>query len=146
MSRKAVKSLAQEIYLHSNISQKEVAEKVGVSEQTVSKWVNQGNWRVLRTAKNVSRQSLLQKAYANLEKMNDLIDEHQGVPPKQLTDAKSVFVREVQALDKQDSLSHAVSIMEGFMAFMFRRDPKLAKEISQYQLEFIETRAHETQR
>ncbi len=146
MSRKALKSLAQEIFLHSNINQKELAEKVGVSERTIGKWVNEGNWKNLRTAKNVSRQSLLQKAYANLEKMNTLIEEHGGVPPKQLTDAKSVFVREVQALDKQDSLSHAVSVMEGFMGFLFKRNPKMAKEVAQYQLEFIETRAHEIER
>lgn len=142
MARKNKKALAYELYINTSITRKEGAERFGVTEKTFGKWVKDGSWDDQRTANNVSRQSLLKKAYKNLERINKLIDECEGAPSKQLTDAKSVFVREVQALDKQDSLSQTVSVMERFLNFLYRTKPELAKEISMSQLEFLEEQSY----
>ena len=48
------KELARLYYLNGD-TQKLVAEKVGVSRVTVNKWVSDGGWDALRTAKSITR-------------------------------------------------------------------------------------------
>lgn len=56
------KELARLYYLNGD-TQKLVAEKVGVSRVTVNKWVNDGGWDALRTAKSITRKELVAKNY-----------------------------------------------------------------------------------
>lgn len=41
--------------------QKSIAEKVGVSAQTVTKWVAEGGWEQARAAANITRPELVNK-------------------------------------------------------------------------------------
>ena len=43
LSTKKKKGLAEILYTRNNISQKEVAARVGVSEVTMSRWVNEND-------------------------------------------------------------------------------------------------------
>ena len=54
------KELARLYYLNGD-TQKLVAEKVGVSRVTVNKWVSDGGWDALRTAKSITRKELVAK-------------------------------------------------------------------------------------
>mgnify|MGYP000034198079 CR=1 FL=1 len=54
------KELARLYYLNGD-TQKLVAEKVGVSRVTVNKWVSEGGWDALRTAKSITRKELVAK-------------------------------------------------------------------------------------
>lgn len=54
------KELARLYYLQGD-TQKLVAEKVGVSRVTINKWVSEGNWDAIRTAKSITRKELVAK-------------------------------------------------------------------------------------
>jgi transposase len=61
-----VQSMAKTLYLHENITnQKELAKRVKVSENTISKWVTEGKWQ------NLKKNFLLTRE----ERMSDLLDE-----------------------------------------------------------------------
>ena len=72
------KELARLYYLNGD-TQKLVAEKVGVSRVTVNKWVSDGGWDALRTAKSITRKELvakiMKKADEKLEKGDMSADE-----------------------------------------------------------------------
>lgn len=53
------------------VPQKEIAERVGVSQQTLVKWKDDGGWEFKRVAKSVSRDQIINKT---LIKINELLD------------------------------------------------------------------------
>jgi len=54
------------------VPQKDIADRVGVSQQTVVKWKDDGGWELKRVSKTVSRDSMISKL---LLKMNDMLDQ-----------------------------------------------------------------------
>ena len=53
------------------VPQKEIAERVGVSQQTLSKWKETGGWELKRVARTVSRDQIINKV---LMKLNEMLD------------------------------------------------------------------------
>ena len=57
------------------VPQKEIAQRVGVSSQTLSKWKDDGGWELKRVARTVSRDQIINKT---LMKINELLDSEDG--------------------------------------------------------------------
>lgn len=64
------KSLAKELFLSGKYQQKEIACKVGVAENTMSRWVKDGKWDLLRASLTASRDSILAQLYTQVEEIN----------------------------------------------------------------------------
>lgn len=74
MTNEQKRDLARLIFMSEPTStQKEVAARVGVSEQTLSKWAKEEKWDKLRRSKLATRQQELNNAYLQLEELNRLI-------------------------------------------------------------------------
>lgn len=65
--------LAKILFTTQKLDQKVVAAKVGVSENTMTKWVNDFNWRSLRNRLLVGKEEILNGFYEELEEINDVI-------------------------------------------------------------------------
>jgi len=59
MKRKQKETLGFTYYIEQGLNAKETAMKCGVSEKTVGAWVQKGNWKDLRTAKETAPNKLL---------------------------------------------------------------------------------------
>ena len=57
------------------IPQKEIAERVGVSQQTLVKWKDEGGWEYKRVAKTVSRDQIINKVLLRINEMLDSEEE-----------------------------------------------------------------------
>lgn len=53
------------------VPQKEIAERVGVSQQTLVKWKDEGGWELKRVAKTVSRDNIINKVLLRINEMLD---------------------------------------------------------------------------
>ena len=88
--------------------QKSIAEKVGVSAQTITKWVSDGNWEQARAAANNKI----------LNSINVLLEDLATNPSPEKTAASAdklvKFAATVERLDKKTSV---VDVIEVFMAF-----------------------------
>jgi transposase len=65
--------LAKILYTRENLEQKVIAKKVGVSEKTVSKWVNEFNWKSLRNRLVVGKEEILSGIYEELEQLRQSV-------------------------------------------------------------------------
>ncbi len=66
-----LKSLAKDIYtLQPTITQKELADKVGVGEKTIGNWLKEGNWSKLRRSLLTTKQNQINQLYDQLESIN----------------------------------------------------------------------------
>ncbi len=95
--------------------QKVIAEKVGVSEQTVGRWVKDGEWDKRRAAQNITRPEIvnnLLKAISNLvENLNEETD------PAKLSGAADKLAKLAATVEKLDKKANVVDAIEVFIAF-----------------------------
>ncbi len=95
--------------------QKIIAEKVGVSEQTVGRWVKEGEWDKRRAAQNITRPEIvnnLLKAISNLvENLNEETD------PAKLSGAADKLAKLAATVEKLDKKANVVDAIEVFIAF-----------------------------
>lgn len=67
------KYLAKILFTREQLDQNIVAARVGVSEKTMSKWVNEYNWRDLRKRLLITKEQELNNLYEQLEALNTII-------------------------------------------------------------------------
>lgn len=115
--------------------QKFIAEKVGVSAQTITKWVNDGDWQAARSAANITRPELVNKILKSIDVLvEDLVNEPSPEKTAAAADKLVKFAATIERLDKKTSV---VDIIEVFMAFskwlQYRMsfDPNVTPELIQ---------------
>ena len=115
--------------------QKVIAEKVGVSAQTITKWVNDGDWQAARSAANITRPELVNKILKSIDELvEDLVNEPSPEKTAAAADKLVKFAATIERLDKKTSV---VDIIEVFMAFskwlQYRMsfDPNVTPELIQ---------------
>ena len=127
-------------------SQKVIAEKTGISAQTITRWVNTGGWTEQRAAQNITRPELVNKLLRTIDKMLESVntsDDPSAI--NALGDKLAKFSTTIERLDKHTSL---VDVIEVFMAFskwlQYQRQfdggitPDLLKTINRYHNQYIE--------
>ncbi len=65
--------IAKILFTREKLDQKTVAKRVRVSEVTMSKWVNEFNWKKLRNRLVVGKEQILNDMYDELEEMQNHI-------------------------------------------------------------------------
>lgn len=124
------------LYYFQGDSQKSIAERIGVSAQTVNRWVASGDWDSIRAAKTLSRKELVAKM---LQKINERLDSDDWTADE--------IIKAASAIEKLDKKTNVVTMMEVFATFgnwlasRMQIDPDLTPEtiqvITKYQDIFI---------
>jgi uncharacterized protein YjcR len=138
------KDYARLLYMQGE-QQKVIAEKVGVSAQTITKWVNVGGWVEQRAAQNITRPELVNKLLRTVDKMIETVNDSDDQDAANgLGDKLAKFAATIEKLDKHTSI---VDVIEVFMAFSkwlqfqaeFDEDitPELLKTINKYHNQYI---------
>ena len=139
------KELARALFM-AGTPQDEIAEKVGVSRVTVSKWINSEGWKEARAAKNITRPELVNKLLLAIDKLIEQVN----VPDADvaqlsgLGDKLSKLASVIQKLDKQANVVDAVEVFMAFNTWLKYRaatdpevTPELIKAINKYQDKFL---------
>lgn len=131
------KEFARVLYM-SGEQQNVIAEKVGISNQTISKWVAEGGWDKRRAAQTISRPEMVNKILQSIDKLieNSLEDPAAEINGNQLAKLAAAL----EKLDKKANVVDAIEIFIGFGGWLNKRsgiDPavnaKLIKEINRLQ-------------
>lgn len=73
-TRKQVeKDLAKVLFVNDNVSQKEIAERLKLTEKTVGRWVKEGDWEKLKISLLVTKDNQLTALYNQLAAANEEI-------------------------------------------------------------------------
>ena len=64
---------AQLLYTKEKLTQKEIAEKVGVSPVTINRWVDKFDWKAIRDSYTMTKESELARVRTQLTLLNDMI-------------------------------------------------------------------------
>lgn len=134
------KALARTLYM-AGMEQAEIADKVGVSRVTVSKWSTAGGWKEARAAKNITRPELVNKLLLTIDTL--ITQVNQSDDPTLIAGLGDKLAKLSSVIEKLDRKANVVDAIEVFMAFSkwleFRSQtdpevtPTLIKAINKYQ-------------
>ena len=61
------------LYTRNKLDAKTVAQRTGVTEKTIGKWIAEGNWKAARNRLLISKENQINLLYEQLESLNNLI-------------------------------------------------------------------------
>lgn len=99
------KELARLYYLNGD-TQKLIAERIGISRVTIGKWISDGGWDTIRTAKSITRKELVSKM---MSAASEKLDNNE-----MSFDEMSKLAATIKELDKQ---TNVVTLLEVFTLY-----------------------------
>ncbi len=140
LSKAQRKELAQTLYTRNQYTQKEVAKLVGVSEVTMSKWVNEGKWNAIKMSLTVSRQERISDTILQLGELDNAIKsrpEGQRYPTSKEADTRRKLTADLEALEKDMGATEIFNVSTAMLTWLNKFNPEEAKRISGYFDAFI---------
>lgn len=126
-----LKKLAYEWVMNSDKTQKEIADIVGVSEVTMSKWATDGRWEELKAYEAASRGG----ACRNI--LKKIFEESQ----KEDCDADKI-AKYSSALERLENKSitvpNIINIFIEFGNWLYPKDPEASKKLTNYMNLYVE--------
>lgn len=129
------KELAKLLFTREGLSQKEIAERVGTSEQTISKWVNanEGEWRRMRQSLIITKEEQLHRIYEQLEEITLAIKKKEVGSRYAGSKDADVIVKLTAAaknLESEASIADIVEVSKRFLNWLRPVDLEKAKEFA----------------
>lgn len=122
---------ARVLFISGNHSQKEIAERVGVTEKTLGKWIEEGSWHKLRKSMLTTKQTNLGLLYDQLDWLNlDISVRDLKVATTKEADVLIKLTAAIKNLETETSLGEIIEVARGFIEFVRTQDLDLAKKIT----------------
>jgi DNA-binding XRE family transcriptional regulator len=125
---------------HDALTQEEIAEKVGVHKNTISRWKDKGAWDQVRETLLTTRHEQLRRLYMQLKELNDHImgkEEGQRFANKSEADSLTQITRSIKNLEQDMSVGTVIDVFIPFLEFVSKMDGELAKRIVEMQDSYI---------
>jgi len=137
---------ARELYLTQNLSQREIAQQVGVSERTVYTWVHQYAWNKLRVAALSAPMTMVDNFSSALVELQNAIAARkpgERYPTPKEAEVSRTLVANITSLKKSNSLAQNMQMMTAFRDFVRPYSRQFSEQLAYYADKFFETRSRQ---
>ena len=135
------KEYAKLIFLRENITQQEIADRVGVSRVTVNKWAKE--WEALKLNLLQTREERIASTLSQLDELDRSIaakEEGKRFPTTAEADIRRKLTADLEAHEQEASVRDIYNVSRGLLDYVRRIDLDRAKEISDYFDSYIKDR------
>jgi DNA-binding XRE family transcriptional regulator len=141
---KLKRDYARMLYLKDNLTQQEIAERVGTSQQTICKWKADDNWDSLKANFVISRQETLSRTYAQINQVFSQLESLsesgeliiRTINPRE-ADTLSKLAATAKALETELSISIYIDVFIKFGNWLREADFATSKKMVELQDSFI---------
>lgn len=144
LSLKQKKELAYSLYMSDDLTQVELADKVGVSKVTINKWINEGMWIDIKRALTVTSEEQLKSYITQLDELNRKINgrtDGDRFPSSKECDIQIKLSKAIQLFKGDMSLADLITYSKRFIKHLRKNHPDKVKELTLYLNEFIKEEA-----
>lgn len=130
-----LKEYAKLLFTKDKLTQKEIAEKTGISEKTIGKWVQENGWEKLLKNFLLTREEQMGNLLDELAEINAHI---KGLPKGQrfadskLGDVRRKLVKDIKELETKAALPEIIAALKILLEFTRKMDLKDAQLLSKY--------------
>lgn len=134
LTKKKQKELARLLYIHEQLTKKETALRVGVSEKTVGTWSNEENWEDQRASFARTRSFQLQLLNANLNnKLDEIQNREEGhrFPTTADSDILVKLANAISLLEHDTGIAVKIEVGKNFLDFVRLIDLDKSQEFAE---------------
>lgn len=125
------KEYAKSLYIGGGLTQKEIAERVSVTEKTLAKWIKEGKWDNLKKSLLTTKENQLSFLYDQLDFLNtDISKRDFKVAVGKEADTIIKLTASINRLETETSIGDIVEVARNFIEFVRQQDLELAKIIT----------------
>ena len=138
-----LKSWAQTLITKDKVTQKEAAERVGVSAVTMNKWYLDGNWEKLQKNFLLTREEQMGKLLNELSQLNGYIEtKPEGFrwADNKEADIRRKLIKDLKELETKAALAEIIHSCHGLLEFVRKIDLDAAQKLSDYVDGYIKSR------
>jgi DNA-binding transcriptional regulator LsrR (DeoR family) len=142
LTTKQKKEWAQLLYTKENLTQKEIADRVGVSRVTINRWVQDGKWDDLRVSITITREEQLKSLYRQLSEMNADIAKRDGnrYPSPAEADTINKLASAIDKMETETGLNDILSTFKSFLNWLRKFDISEAQRLVPLFDDFVKTK------
>jgi transposase len=141
LSKKQERDYAKMLYVSERLSKKEIAERVKVTEKTLSRWIDQEDWDALRKSLLTTKQHQISMLYDQLDCLNqDIATRDIKVATVKEADVIIKLSSAIQRLEVETSLGQIVEVARAFIPFVREQDVAQAQIITKFFDVFIQSK------
>ena len=131
LSKVQEKEFAKSLYIGGGITQKEIAERISVTEKTLIKWIKVGKWDSLKKSLLTTKQNQLGFLYDQLDFLNTDISKREfKVAEGKEADTIIKLTAAINRLETETSIGDTVEVARNFIEFVRPQNLELAKTIT----------------
>jgi hypothetical protein len=124
LSNKQKQEWAELLFMQQQLTQKEIAVKVGVAEKTLSGWKDKYCWEQLRKSLLTSKSEILRFLYNTLDKLKTKIENaDDGIGDTKLADMVIKYTAAIKSLETETSIAALMDAGMQFHKYLQAVDP-----------------------
>lgn len=142
LTNKQKKEWAKTLYLRENLTQQEIADRVGASRVSVSKWVRDGKWEEQRAGITLTREEQIRSLYRQVAAINKAIEERpegERFATSAEADIIGKLSKSIKQMETEVGIADVISVMTRFIDFLRPIDIEKAKEATRLTDAFIKS-------
>lgn len=127
------KEWAKLLYLKENLTQAEIADRVGASRQTVGKWIAAEKWEQQKVGITITREEQIGNLYRQVAEINNAIKERE--PGERFASSKEADIlnKLSSAINKMETdvgIADIISVTRRFLEWLRPVDLEQAKKVT----------------
>ena len=133
LSNSQKKEWAQTLYLRENLTQAEIAERVGVSRVTISNWIKAGKWEEHKAGITLTRQEQVNNLYRQVAEINRNIasrPDGQRFPSSKEADILGKLSAAISKMEQETGIADKISVLSDFINWLRELDTEQARAIT----------------
>lgn len=127
------KELAKILYTKENLTQAEIADRVGTSRVTIGKWIKNENWEKLKVSITITKEEQIKNLYRQLTELNEVIgNREQGERYASTSEADTIskLANAIKKMESDVGLGDIVSVLSDFLKWLRSLDLEKTKELA----------------
>lgn len=130
---------AKLLYVKENLSQQDIAERVGTTTVTISKWKTAECWDKLKASFVISREETLARVYQQINDIFERAEKEKRPIESKEADTLSKLASTAKNLETDLTVSTVIDVFIRFGRWLREVDHDAAKTVTEYQDSFIKT-------
>jgi len=127
------KELAKLLFTRNNVSQKDLAARVGVSPQTICNWIKDELWDDLRKSLLISKDEQLRSFYNQIDNLNKAIENRPDgfrYATSKEADVQAKTTASIRNLETETNVAQTIEVAREFINWVRPEDLEQAKLIT----------------
>lgn len=124
---------AQLLYTRENLTQKEIAARLGISPQTINKWAREDKWDEFKVSVTITKEEQIKNLYRQLADLNNKISDREPGERHPTSSDADIISKLSNAIEKMESdvgLSDITATFRKFLNWLRPLDLDKAQELA----------------